>query len=209
MPQLSTTSVTTDAARRSLRVIIVTALLACLFTWVPGAPRAMAADLFGNDVSWPQCSSTQSGYGLPMPADNSDFVIVGLTKGVAFSENPCLASQLKWATDRSKPTQAYTMAVFPTSTQISTYGTSGPYEGDSRVGQLANVGYAEGKYALDTLAKVNWKPNVVWIDVEPRSSQPWPGANTTQKLENRYVISGLARALRDAGIGFGGVFPKK
>ena len=43
----------------------------------------------GYDISWPQC-------GGPYPADPA-FGIVGVNKGIVYSANPCLASELIWA----------------------------------------------------------------------------------------------------------------
>ncbi|MFP5415620.1 MAG: discoidin domain-containing protein, partial [Actinomycetes bacterium] len=199
-----------DAARRSSRrlrtavVAIITALAASLLTILPALPqRAEAADLFGHDVSWPQCPTSVGGYNLPMPPTSSQFVIVGLTKGLAFTENPCLASQVKWVQDNNKPAHGYTMATFPTAAQLASYGSSGPYSGGDRAGQLANVGYAEAQFALASLARIGWKPPTIWIDVEPRPASPWPGSTTAQKLENRYVVQGLVRAIRDAGFSYG------
>lgn len=43
----------------------------------------------GYDIAWPQC-------GGPYPA-NPAFGIVGVNKGIVFSPNPCLASEVTWA----------------------------------------------------------------------------------------------------------------
>jgi hypothetical protein len=43
----------------------------------------------GYDVSWPQC-------GKSLPAKRA-FAVVGASNGLAFSDNPCLASQYAWA----------------------------------------------------------------------------------------------------------------
>ena len=43
----------------------------------------------GYDISWPQC-------GTPYPA-NPAFGIVGVNRGIVYSPNPCLASELTWA----------------------------------------------------------------------------------------------------------------
>lgn len=166
-------------------------------------PSASAATMFGHDISWPQCPTSVGGYGLPMPPTSTQFVIVGLTKGLPFTENPCVATQVQWVRDHSKPAHAYTMAAFPTSAQLSTHGASGPWSSATRAGRLSNVGYAEAKYAVATLGKVGWHPPVVWIDVEPRPAQPWPTSTAAQQRENRYLVEGLMRGLRDAGFSYG------
>src|SRR5215211_4539236 len=42
----------------------------------------------GYDISWPQC-------GNPYPV-NPAFGIVGVNRGIVFSPNPCLASEITW-----------------------------------------------------------------------------------------------------------------
>lgn len=167
-------------------------LLALALGFVLTTP-AKAVD-FGHDVSWPQCPG-----GLPMPPSDTSFVVVGLTNGLAFTENPCLAWQYQWVRDLGIRGQAYAMATFPTAEQYETYGDDGPWPAATRADRLRNVGYAEGQAALASLATVGWEPERIWVDVEPRPAQPWPTATTTQRLENRYVINGLLRALTDAG----------
>src|SRR6478736_4197883 len=186
---------------RRLALVPLMAIGLMLGLWV--APGAQAAALLGNDVSWPQCPTAVGGYGAPMPPESTQFVVVGLTKGLPFTENPCLANQVTWFRDRAKPAQAYTMAGFPTSAQLTAYGSSGPWRETTRAAQLSNVGYAEARYAVGSLAKVGWRPPVVWVDVEPRPAQPWPSTATAQRLDNRYVIEGLMRGLREAGYPYG------
>ncbi|MFC8502688.1 FG-GAP-like repeat-containing protein [Pedococcus sp. NPDC057267] len=171
-----------------------------------GHPRAVPAatlPLFGSDVSWPQCPTSMGGQGLPMPAGPQQFLVVGLTFGLPFTENPCLADQVAWATANGVPAQGYTMAAFPTAAQLTAYRGSGPWSSTTRAGQLSNVGYAEASYPLATLNRVGFAPPVVWIDVEPRPRQPWPTSTAAQQRENRYVVEGLMRGLRDAGVAYG------
>ena len=165
------------------------------------APSAQAAVLFGHDISWPQCPSS-------FPPTSTQFLVIGLTNGLPFTENPCVATQATWAADHAKPTHAYTMAGFPTSAQLTTYGASGPWSSSTRAGRLSNVGYAEAMYAVATVRDVpGWAPRMVWIDVEPRDTeprrQPWPTSTTVQRLENRYVVEGIMRGLRAAGYSYG------
>jgi hypothetical protein len=191
---------------RSSRHVTVLVLAALLFgLLVPVAPPAAtaAAPMFGHDISWPQCSVAAGGYGLPMPPSSTEFVIIGLTKGLPFTENPCLASQHAWVTSRSKPAHAYTIPAYPTAAQLTKYKAAGPWSSATPAGRLSNVGYAEATFAMSTLKKVGWAPPVVWIDVEPRPAQPWPSSTTTQRLRNRYVVEGMMRGFRDAGIAYG------
>ncbi len=165
--------------------------------------EASAATEYGNDVSWPQCSVAQGGYGLPMPPDTAQFVVIGLTKGLPFTANPCLAEQVAWAADRSVPAQAYTMAAYPTAAQLATYGAAGPWAATTRWGRLANAGYAEATYTLAQLGPARFAPRMVWVDVEPRSAQPWPVGTRAREADNRAVITGLVRRLDEAGYAYG------
>lgn len=82
---------------RGLRTVVV-ATIALLAT-VPAAgvdastfgsaASPAAATTPGYDISWPQC-------GGPYPVSPA-FGIVGVNKGIVFSSNPCLASEVTWA----------------------------------------------------------------------------------------------------------------
>jgi hypothetical protein len=190
-----------SAATLALAVGVVAALVLAVVAW-PTA-RAAPATRHGNDISWPQCSRAQGGYGLPMPPDSAGFVVIGLTKGLPFTVNPCLAHQVAWATARSKPAQAYTMAAFPTAAQLSAHGAKGPWAGSTRTGRLANTGYQEASYALARLASARFSPRMMWVDVEPRSQQPWPVGTRAREAGNRAVLTGLVRRLDEAGLAYG------
>src|SRR5262245_54970588 len=101
--------VRTVADRTRVRLIVLAVVSALARSLgVLTAPTARAAVMFGNDISWPQCPST-------FPDTSTQFVVIGLTNGLPFTENPCVAGQAGWAADHAKPTHAYTMAAFPTS----------------------------------------------------------------------------------------------
>ncbi len=163
---------------------------------------ASAATLSGYDISWPQCSVAQGGFGNPMPPTTTGFVVIGLTDGHPFSDNPCLADQLAWATTNHVKAAPYTMSGFPTAAQITTYGASGPWSSATRAGQLSNAGYAEAVDLRQGLTSVGWAPTEVWVDVEPLSSQPW-ATTTAAHRENRFVLEGLMRGLHDGGLAYG------
>jgi hypothetical protein len=200
--------VTASVSRR----LVTTTLVALLVLTLVPTSSARAAPMYGHDISWPQCPTSAGGFGLPMPPTSTAFVIVGVNgpnpsasprQGLPFFPNPCLASQVQWVKERGKPAHAYTIPAFPTASQLTTYRAAGPWSTRTRAGQLSNVGYAEARYALDTMRAAGFAPPVVWIDVEPRTTQPWPSATARQRRENRYVVEGMMRALRDAGKAYG------
>jgi FG-GAP-like repeat len=191
-------------SRRPRRFAVVLVLLALLLGGLPvAAPPAEAASLYGHDVSWPQCPTSLGGFGLPMPPSSTAFAIIGLTRGLPFTENPCLQSQVDWQEANNKRAHGYVVAAFPTPAQLSTYGTQGPWSAGTRAGRLSNVGYAAARFALASYTRVGFTAPVIWIDVEPRPAQPWPTGTAAQRRENRLVLEGTMRALRDAGFGYG------
>jgi hypothetical protein len=189
--------------RRNLTLVAalaVTALATALGgTLTSLAPPARAATQRGYDISWPQCPG-----GEPMPPTTAAFVVIGLTRGLAFTTNPCVADQRAWSVTNAVPAHAYTMATYPTTTQLTQYGSAGPWGTASSAGKLRNVGWAQGRAAVATLSSIGWRPPVVWVDVEPRPAQPWPATTTRQAVaRNRWVVEGLMRALEDAGYAIG------
>jgi hypothetical protein len=200
---------TTVAAGRRARtrprpakgLLLAAALLGFLVH--PLASPARADTMFGHDISWPQCSPDDGGYGLPMPPESTDFVIVGLTRGQAFTENPCLGDQVRWVRRHDKPNHAYAMGTFPTPSQLADHGDDGPWETSTRAGQLRNVGYAAAEFAVESMDRLDWRPPMVWIDVEAQRTQPWPMGTPAREEENRFVLEGLMRGLADDGFAHG------
>ncbi len=78
----------------SLLGLIVVSLLAVSASSHDAAAEAVLppAGSIGFDVSYPQC-------GAKLPT-KGDFAVVGVTGGLPFSANPCLASQFGWANSR-------------------------------------------------------------------------------------------------------------
>ena len=189
--------------------LVATALLGAVATFpaaeaqpaapAPASPTTLLT-MSGNDVSWPQCAKHQGGYDLPLPARGAGFVVVGLTKGLPFQENPCLDAQLAHAQSLSARVAVYSFAAYPTRAQLATQGTAGPYDASTRGGRLSNAGYAQGAWTVATLAKRALSAPFVWLDVEPRKVQNWP---RTDQAGNRAVLAGAVKALQDAGYGVG------
>ena len=76
-----------------LRAVVIAGVL--LLGFVPTAfaqgrmPALAASGPAGYDISWPQCDRSYP--------STAGFGIVGVNRGIVFSANPCLASELTWA----------------------------------------------------------------------------------------------------------------
>ncbi len=192
---------TTGRGRRALAALLTsTAVLAGIVAG-PTAPAQAAAQI-GNDISWPQCSRAQGGYANPMPSTRTGFVVVGTTRGLPFTVNPCLAEQARWIRNAFRPFYAYSMAAYPTKAQLDRYGRTGRFPTSDLLGRLRNVGYAEAAHSINTLKRVGLRPPMIWIDIEARSPQPWPKAtgNPTAAARNRAVVEGMLAAYKAVGI---------
>jgi peptidoglycan hydrolase-like protein with peptidoglycan-binding domain len=168
---------------------LVTASLA-----VPLAAPAQAATVYGNDISWPQCSAGGA-KGLPLPKKGAGFVIVGLTRGVPYTTNPCLSSHVAHTRAIGAKLAVYTFAAYPTAGELRSKGASGPYTTRTATGRLQNAGYAQGKWSVATLKAKRIKVPMVWLDIEHRTSHKWSKSTAA----NRAVVAGTVKALTDAG----------
>lgn len=185
--------------RRRLGTLLLTALASATLTTAVVLPSpASASDVLGNDISWPQCTE-KPGHGLPLPRAGTGFAIVGLTSGLPFTENPCIERQLAHVSAIGARLGAYSFAAMPTGQQVRTYGTAGPFDTTTRVGQLANTGYAQGLWSASVLQAHAMSVPMVWLDVEARKRQPW-GSNP---VENVAVLQGATKALQDKGFSVG------
>jgi hypothetical protein len=137
--------------------------------------------------------------GLPLPTAKAQFFVIGLTNGRAFTRNPCLARHLRVAAQRGVHASAYTMLSYPNRAERRTHGWSGPFGTATYADRIANVGYAQATFALDTMAAAKFASPFVWIDVEPRAERRW----SRTLANNQALIRGALRAAADRGIGSG------
>jgi hypothetical protein len=158
----------------------------------------------GADLSWPNCPKGMGvpgrrTQGLPLPRSDAQFFIIGLTNGRAFTRNPCLAQHVAVARERGVKAAAYTMLSYPNRAERRAHGDSGPFGTATYPDRIANVGYAQAAFALDTMAAAGFASPFVWIDVEPRVERPW--SRTT--ANNQALIRGALQAAADRGLGTG------
>ena len=128
------------------------------------ATTAFGLGRYGNDISWPQC-------GGAFPAQ-AGFGIVGVTGGVPFSTNSCLAAEWTWAT-AAKGAPAYYMNLSNPGTASSHWTQPGPQacSGSSAdAGCAYNYGWNAATFALGYASAQTGSSaagsHVWWLDVE-------------------------------------------
>jgi hypothetical protein len=167
--------------------------LALLALWVTvRAVGSYEPGTTGWDVSWPQCDER-------LPRGGS-FAIVGVNRGIAFSENPCLGEQLVWASGLPQGASLYVNLANP-----GTQSTQWPawceepesvndedcaFEYGQRAAAQAFSYAAEtaGPAGLD-VSQLNW-----WLDVEVANT--WDGTPDA----NFAAIEGYREYLLDSGV---------
>ncbi|MAS53243.1 MAG: hypothetical protein CMJ44_01205 [Pimelobacter sp.] len=171
---------------------------------VEGLATGSDEAVLGADISWPQCPRgmgipERPTQGSPPPVDEARYVVLGLTNGPSFYPNPCLADQVADVRARGRMAAAYAVASYPEPVRLARHGDDGPYDGGTRLGALANTGYAQAQFNLATMADAGLLSPIVWIDVEPVPDFEW----SADREANAAVIGGLARGYRDAGLAIG------
>lgn len=155
------------------------------------APHAAAASrsvaVGGHDVSFPQCSQ-------PLP-DPGAFAVVGVAGGVAFSGNPCLASQFAWASRAGSRPDLY-MNLGDPGPQSPHWGRPGPWAcaAADRLCLARNYGAGAAGDALARARAAGARASRWWLDVEVLNT--W----AADAAQNIAVIEGAAAALRAHGI---------
>ncbi len=173
---------------------------------VEGLSEQLGADepVLGADISWPQCPvgmgiPLKRSKGAPPPVEEAQYVVLGLTNGPGFYPNPCLADQVADVRARGRMAAAYSVVSYPEPERLTRHADDGPYDGSTRLGALANNGYAQAVYNLRTMRAAGLVTPVIWIDVEPVPDFEW-----SSDLEaNAVVVSGMARGYREAGYAIG------
>lgn len=160
--------------------------------------------ILGADASWPQCPKgagipQKRTLGAPMPIEEAEYVVLGLTNGPAFYPNPCLADQAHWVRERGKMAAAYSVLSFPEDRHLKKLGDRGPYDGSTRLGALRNVGYQQALFNIDTMESSGLRSPIVWLDVEPVPDFEW----SDDPRANAAVVEGAARGYQDNGLRIG------
>lgn len=148
--------------------------------------------VLGGDVSWPQCPAGMGiphkiSTGAPMPTDDAEYVVIGLTNGPGFHPNPCLSDQVAWATERHLLVAAYSVVSWPDDATQQQYG--GPRQ----------AGYAEAQFNLQSMKAAGLELPIIWLDVEHVPFYDW----SPDPAANAEVVLGAAQGYVDAGYRIG------
>ncbi|MBZ5741159.1 hypothetical protein [Nocardioides mangrovi] len=200
-----TAVVTAEVDRETSRLRALAQLAEAAAATIPTAspPRIRAQGdetVLGADISWPQCPKgmgipERRTLGLPMPTDEAQYVVLGLTNGPGFTANPCLADQVAWVQERHLLAAAYAVVSQPDASAIAEHGTDGPFDGTTELGSLANTGYQQALANVATMRRAGLASPVVWLDVEHVPDFEWSSDVTA----NAAVVQGAARGYQDAG----------
>ncbi|MGI9033037.1 MAG: hypothetical protein ACR2HY_05040 [Acidimicrobiales bacterium] len=159
----------------ALAVGVVTMLVA----FAAPVTRAGAVSGIGYDISWPQC-------GKPLPPTPA-FAVVGVGDGKPYTDNPCLATEYRWAQASGLPPAFYmnTANPGPDTTAINWYAQHSPNAACSPADQRAcayNYGYnaAAQAYAYAGSQAAAGTGHTWWLDVETGNS--WSPTNLGANL---------------------------
>ena len=182
---------TTIAATIALALAATASSLAVAAPASASRAHAPGVTAYGNDISWPQCPSSQGGYDLPGPTPGASFAVLGLTDGGSFRANPCIGRAVRAVKGRHLWAGAYAISTYPTRAELARYGGTG-----TMAERLRRTGAAQAEFNLATMARVGLRSPMVWIDVEPRTRSPW----SAHTAKNNAVIDGAIARYKAAGV---------
>jgi hypothetical protein len=144
--------------------------------------------VLGADISWPQCPPGMGiphkiSSGQPMPREDAEYVILGLTHGPGFHANPCLADQVAWARERGLLVAAYSVISWPDQTALKGYGG------------LEGAGHAQAEFNIAAMKAAGLDSPIIWLDVEQVPDYEW----SRDVVANAQVVVGAAQGYVDAG----------
>ena len=144
--------------------------------------------VLGADISWPQCPAGMGiphkvSTGAPMPRDDAEYVVIGLTNGPGFHANPCLADQVAYAKERGLLVAAYSVISWPDEAAQKQYGG------------LEEAGHAQAQFNLQSMKAAGLDSPIIWLDVEQVPHYEW----STSTAANAEVVLGAAKGYAEAG----------
>ena len=178
---------------RALRRAALISLGLPILVWLLTGGRSLAAGnpytagSSGYDVSYPDCSSPSSPTGT--------FAIIGVTGGRAFTNNPCLASEVSAAV-RQNATVSFYMNLNTAIGSTSSEGDTGPAGRCAKANKACvdyNYGYNAAVAAYGATSELVAAPVMWWLDIETGNS--WSRSSAL----NDDVIEGAVDFLQTKG----------
>jgi hypothetical protein len=163
-----------------LRAFLVLAAAAVLIIVAMGnRPAGTSYRQVIVDVSWPNCNTK--------PGDVFATGIIGITGGLDFHANRCLATESTWFSHYA----VYVNTGYPGNTRARRFIDTPRRCGFSDSSCLAyNYGFNEGLYAVKYADQQNVHSDLWWLDVETENS--W----ATNFLVNRQFLAGAIAAIK-------------
>jgi hypothetical protein len=138
----------------------------------------------GYDVSWPQCGSR-----LPSGAI---FAVVGVTYGLPYSANPCLASEYKWGRSTGRAPDLYMNLAEPGNGSVHwNKGGPRPCSGASNdAGCAYDYGWEAAAAAWSVAAADNPAASRWWVDIE--TGNTWAATPALNTADIQGAVDSLA-----------------
>jgi hypothetical protein len=148
-------------------------------------PEAYPPGARGYDVSWPQC-------GGPLPP-KARVAVVGVNGGWAFTENPCFASEARWA---GHNLSTYINLNSPRGSDPAQWanGPGGHCARGNFYCMSYNYGYNTARFSVTKALDSGARSKTWWLDVELG-----PNWSSSQR-DNAAVVAGAIAALRSVGL---------
>ena len=129
--------------------------------------------------------------GQPMPTEEAEYVVIGLTNGPGFHANPCLADQVAWARERGLLVAAYSVDQLAATRRAAS---------DAVRRRCAEAGYQQARFNVASMEAAGLDSPLVWLDVEPVPLYEWSGQT---RRPTPTVVLGAAQGYLDAGYRIG------
>ena len=173
--------------------LLTPAIALATIAWA-GGPSAAAQTQGGYDVSWPQCGAT-------LPAAPA-FGVVGVTDGLPYSTNPCLATEYTWAAGSGTPALYMNLAEPGRRSVHWNRGGPRPCSGSSSdTGCAYDYGWQAAQAAFSAAAStVTGSPaaSAWWLDIE--TGNTWSSSSSLNRADIQGALDALA-AKHVAGLG--------
>lgn len=163
-----------------------------------GTPNVLySPGQIGADISWPQCQGP--GNSMAGNVGNFDFGIVGIQGGLAYSANPCLASEVADFTSTGKPVGFYVNTGWnDTSSHINPNSPRSCATGD-KVCLAYNYGWGNAVSAVQTAESAGFSIDGKEVEEDIETDNTWSQGEANSAQQNAASLQGTADGLKANG----------